>query len=221
MVGQSARHISDDTKENLLRTATEAFAEKGFSGARVDEIADAAKANKAMIYYHFGSKEGLYKAVLLRHIGGIHQKIGAAIAAEKDPVLRLQRLYRGLGSAFRAQPALPFMMIREILAGGTHMDAEAAGAFKGVLDLVRAAVEEGVAQGRVRRVNPIFVHFMMIAPLIIFNVSRPYRERFLPVAAPSTDPITPEAFAGHIEDALARLVAPEPVHSAKARRRTR
>jgi len=218
MVGQDPQ---DDTRESLLSSATEAFAEKGFSGARVGEIAAKANANKAMIYYHFRSKEGLYKAVLLRHIGGIHRKIGAATAAEKDPVRRLRRIYHGLGGAFQAQPALPFMMLREILAGGANMDAEVAGAFKGVLDLVRAAVQEGVAVSRMRRVNPVFVHFMMIAPLIIFNVSRPFRDRLLPVAAPSVDPITPEAFTAQLEDALARLVAPDPVHSAKTKRRTR
>jgi TetR/AcrR family transcriptional regulator len=215
MVGQL---VLDDTKESLLRSATEVFAEKGFSGARVDEIALKAGANKAMIYYHFKSKEGLYKAVLLRRIGGIHREISAAMVAEEDPVERLQLLYRGLGSAFQAQPALPFIMVREILAGGAHMDAEVAGAFKGILDLVRAAVEEGVARHRMRRVDPIVVHFMMMAPLLIFNVSRPYRARLLPVAAPSTDPITPEAFAVQIEDALARLVAPGPD---EARRRKR
>ena len=45
-----------DTRGNLIESATEVFVEKGFSGARVDEIARRAKANKAMIYYHFGSK---------------------------------------------------------------------------------------------------------------------------------------------------------------------
>jgi AcrR family transcriptional regulator len=218
MVSQAA---PDDTRESLLSSATEAFAEKGFSGARVDEIAAKADANKAMIYYHFGSKEGLYKAVLLRHLGGIHQKIGNDIAGERDPVRRLQRLYRALGGAFRGRPALPFIMIREMLAGGAHMDAEVAGAFRGIVDLVRAAVEEGVAKGRVRRVNPVFVHFMMIAPLIFFSVSGPFRQRVLPVAAPSADPITPETFAVQIEDALARLVAPAPVPSARAKRRAR
>lgn len=72
MVGQVKSH---DTRENLLASATEVFVKKGFSGARVDEIARRAKANKAMIYYHFGSKEGLYKAVLLKYIGGLHEEI--------------------------------------------------------------------------------------------------------------------------------------------------
>ena len=43
---------------------TAEFAEKGWSGARIDEIATATRASKRMIYYHFGSKGGLYLAVL-------------------------------------------------------------------------------------------------------------------------------------------------------------
>ena len=191
MVGRRAARTQDATRESLLRSAAEAFASKGFSGARVDEIAARAKANKAMIYYHFGSKEGLYKAVLLRHIGGIHREIGSALEAEKDPVRRLQLLYRSLGEAFQARSALPFIMVREILAGGAHMDAEVARVFKGIVDVVRASVAEGRARGRMRALNPVFVHFMMVAPLIIFSVSRPFRERLLPVAAPASDRITP------------------------------
>jgi AcrR family transcriptional regulator len=217
MVGRK----KDETSDNLLRAAVEVFANKGFSGARVEEIAQRAKANKAMIYYHFGSKEGLYKAVLLRHMSGIHREIGSAIEAERDPVRRLQRLYRSLGDAFRERSTLPFIMLREILAGGAHMDVEVARAFKGIVDLVRASIEEGRAQGRIRALNPIFVHFMMVAPLIIFSVSRPFRERLLPVAAPAGDRITPEAFLVQLEDALARLVAPGPAPSVRARRRKR
>jgi len=49
---------------DILRVATAEFADKGFSGARIDEIAAATRTSKRMIYYHFGSKEGLYLAVL-------------------------------------------------------------------------------------------------------------------------------------------------------------
>jgi TetR/AcrR family transcriptional regulator len=226
MVGQyTPNDGGGDTRESLLDAATEAFAGKGFSGARVDEIADRAKANKAMIYYHFGSKEGLYKAVLLRRIAGMREAIGAAIADVKDPLTRLRLLYRGLGCAFGATPALPYIVVHEMLGGGTHMDEEVAGAFKGILDLVRAAVREGVECGSMRPVEPIFVHFMMIAPLLLFGVSRPFRERVLPVVAPSTDPIIPERFREQLDDALTRLVSPRPASTAKKnakkRRRTK
>lgn len=53
------------TKEKILSSAVDEFAEKGFYGARVDKIAEAANVNKRMIYAHFESKENLYSEVLL------------------------------------------------------------------------------------------------------------------------------------------------------------
>ncbi|RWA76467.1 TetR/AcrR family transcriptional regulator [Mesorhizobium sp. M1C.F.Ca.ET.193.01.1.1] len=63
----SARTRTNDperTKAELLAVATEEFAEFGFSGARVDAIAERTRTSKRMIYYYFGGKEGLYLAVL-------------------------------------------------------------------------------------------------------------------------------------------------------------
>ena len=206
--------MTDKTRENLLQSATEVFVKKGFSGARVDEIAREANANKAMIYYHFQSKEGLYKAVLLRQISVVKELVLGAAESERDPLRRLQSLYDALGRAFQASPALPHMMIREVLAGGVHMDSEVAGAFKGIVDVVRTSVEEGARAGLLRDVNPLFLHVMMIAPLILFNVSRPYRERFLPLAAPDVDPLSADAFHAQLEDVLARFL--EPCEDARA-----
>lgn len=52
------------TKKQLLESARAEFSEKGFSGARVNAIANAAGVNKQLLYYYFGDKEGLYAAVL-------------------------------------------------------------------------------------------------------------------------------------------------------------
>ena len=52
------------TKANILEVAAVEFGEKGLAGARIDEIAAATRTSKRMIYYSFGSKEGLYLAVL-------------------------------------------------------------------------------------------------------------------------------------------------------------
>lgn len=56
---------SEDTKKRILFAAEEEFAQKGFYGARVDEIAECAEVNKRMLYAYFGNKEELYKTVLL------------------------------------------------------------------------------------------------------------------------------------------------------------
>ena len=52
------------TRERIVGAASAIFADKGFAGARVDEIARRAGVNKAMLYYHVGDKQALYTAVL-------------------------------------------------------------------------------------------------------------------------------------------------------------
>jgi AcrR family transcriptional regulator len=67
-----ARRRSEPTRTNdpartmadILEVATREFADKGLAGARIDVIAEAMRTSKRMIYYYFGSKEGLYLAVL-------------------------------------------------------------------------------------------------------------------------------------------------------------
>src|SRR5438105_8496678 len=64
---ERARVIERDpeaTRANILEIATDEFANKGFSGARVDDIAARTNTSKRMIYYYFGDKEGLFVAVL-------------------------------------------------------------------------------------------------------------------------------------------------------------
>ncbi|MCO4781462.1 MAG: TetR/AcrR family transcriptional regulator [Candidatus Cloacimonetes bacterium] len=55
---------SEDTTKKILKAALSEFANKGFAGARVDEIAKNAQVNKRMIYYYFKNKQGLYEAVM-------------------------------------------------------------------------------------------------------------------------------------------------------------
>ena len=55
-----------ETRENILQVATAEFSEKGLAGARIDEIALRTNSSKRMIYYYFGGKDGLYRAVLER-----------------------------------------------------------------------------------------------------------------------------------------------------------
>jgi AcrR family transcriptional regulator len=55
---------AERTRRDILQAATQEFAARGFGGARLDAIADQMQTTKAMVYYYFASKEGLYKAVV-------------------------------------------------------------------------------------------------------------------------------------------------------------
>ena len=73
------------TTARILDAATDIFAEAGFNGALMDEIARRAGVNKAMIYYHIGAKEALYAEVLHGVIGHVADSISACIETGATP----------------------------------------------------------------------------------------------------------------------------------------
>ena len=85
-----------DTRQKLLHAAEQIFAAKGFDGSRVGEIAARAGVNIRMLYHHFGSKEGLYHAV----VEGLHQEL----EREQEEIFSTgtgrETLFRALEAAF-------------------------------------------------------------------------------------------------------------------------
>ena len=101
MKGKNLRHAkavnknkASGTRERILKVASEKFADEGFSGARVDQIAAAANTSKHMLYYHFGSKKGLYESVLDRAYSGIRFTESDIDIEHLDPVEALVSIVR-------------------------------------------------------------------------------------------------------------------------------
>jgi len=88
----SRKHDAERTRADILAVATEEFAEHGLSGARVDAIAARTRTTKLMLYYYFGSKEGLYEAVLERAYAGIREAETKLDLAALDPESAIRRL---------------------------------------------------------------------------------------------------------------------------------
>ncbi|GAA1466402.1 TetR/AcrR family transcriptional regulator [Microbacterium thalassium] len=86
------RRDAERTRAELLDVATAAFAESGFSGTRVDEIAERTRTTKRMIYYYFGGKEQLYLAVLERAYRTIREAEQELHVGDLPPVEALRRL---------------------------------------------------------------------------------------------------------------------------------
>jgi AcrR family transcriptional regulator len=83
---------AERTRAELLAVATEVFAESGYSGARVDEIAERTRTTKRMIYYYFGGKEQLYLAVLENAYRGIREAEQKLTVDHANPVEAIRRL---------------------------------------------------------------------------------------------------------------------------------
>jgi TetR/AcrR family transcriptional regulator len=70
---------AETTRETILNAGQRVFAQRGFSGARIDDIAEVAGYNKALIFHYFGDKLGLYRAVMSRTKGRIIEQLATAI----------------------------------------------------------------------------------------------------------------------------------------------
>jgi len=88
------RRINDPqgTRRNIVEVATGEFAQKGYSGARVDAIANRTRTSKRMIYYYFGGKEGLYLAVLEEAYSGIRRAEATLDLEKLSPEAALRTL---------------------------------------------------------------------------------------------------------------------------------
>lgn len=110
-----------DTQDNILRAATQIFAKHGYSGGRVDQISKAAKSHDRMIYYYFGSKEGLYIAVL----EGIYRRFNDAEARLKldvgQPEAALVAVVDFMWDYYQRTPEFITLLNDENLHRGTHI----------------------------------------------------------------------------------------------------
>src|SRR5216110_2020916 len=119
------RRDAAGTREALVAAGTELFAERGYDGVPVALIAQHAGVNKAMINYHFGGKRNLYLAIVSATFGEMVASVERLAASPRPAPEVLRELIAVVGEiATRRHPHFCSMMLREVLAGGTHLDPE-------------------------------------------------------------------------------------------------
>ena len=168
----------DKSIRRILDAAMEVFAETGFDGARVDEIAKRAGVNKAMVYYRVGDKKTLYVEVLHDVFGNIAEDILNNIRDDSGPEEKFKTYIANLAKTLARHPSLPRIMMREVASGWTHFSEVVIKDIAGILVIVKDIIDEGVENGVFIDINPVIVHMMVIGTMLLFNLSLPVREEF-------------------------------------------
>ncbi|MBP0496301.1 TetR/AcrR family transcriptional regulator [Pararoseomonas indoligenes] len=165
LLGQEARQRDpEQTRREILDVATTAFAEKGLSGARVDEIAARTRTTKRMIYYYFGSKDGLYAAVIARAYGGIRDAERRLQLDALPPMEAMRRLVEGTFDHHHANPTFVRLVSVENIEEARHIRASAAIAQRNaeVVSTVRELLERGEREGCFRPgVDALDLHILI------------------------------------------------------------
>jgi TetR/AcrR family transcriptional regulator len=137
------------TASRILHAAEEHFAEQGLAGARTDQIALAAHANKAMLYYYFGNKRRLHRAVLENLLRQFRSRVLAPPSKNLSARERLIEIVSGYFDFLATHPNYPRLVQREAMASG-RFDWMAREYFRPLHQMLARTFAEGMASREFR-----------------------------------------------------------------------
>ncbi|MEY2862183.1 MAG: hypothetical protein RL392_2641 [Pseudomonadota bacterium] len=164
------------TMAEILAVATHEFADKGLTGARIDAIAAATRTSKRMIYYYFGSKEGLYVAVLEDAYRGVRSTEGNLHLEDLPPMLALRRLVEFTFDHHQGKQDFVRLVMSENIQRGHYLAQSKSmrQVNEAAIDTIAKLYQRGVNEGVFRAgLDPLDIH-ASISALSFFNVSNQY-----------------------------------------------
>lgn len=161
---------ADKSRRALLQAARAAFAASGLTGARVDDIARGAGVNKQLVYHYFGSKEGLYTAVLADVYAEIRSREQQLELARLPAEEAMRRLIEFSFDFLADHPEFVRILADENLHGGQHLGGrdDVPEINRPIIDLLDQTLRKGIADGVFRKgLDPLHV-YLSIAGMAFF-----------------------------------------------------
>src|SRR5215471_19267779 len=191
-----SRGEPEKTRAAILKAALEEFSHEGAAGARTDEIARSAGVNKALLYYYFKDKEGLYGAVLEQVFSGLSERVLEVLQQrELPPRQRLLRYVEAHFDYIASAPYYPRLVQREFMRSAGRALSPIASrileryAKPNYLRLV-SLIREGIERGEFRKVDPAQTLTSVLGAILFYFISLPAQQVMNP-----GDPVSPERIA--------------------------
>ena len=199
------------TRDSILRAATKVFAKHGYAGGRIEQISKAAKSYDRMIYYYFGSKEGLFIAVLEEMYRRFNEAESKLVLGAAAPVEALQAVIRFMWGYYQKNPEFITLLNSENLHRGKHIakSLRASEYSSQAVSVLGEVLTRGAQQKLFRSDVSARDVYLMIAALAYFYLSN----RFTLSAFLGEELETPAALAhweAFLVDAVLRTVALAP-----------
>ncbi len=204
---QATTDAGATTRAVLMQAARNAFARNGFDGASVRMITTTADVNLGAITYHFGSKRGLYDAVLE---AGLRPLLDRIRAAAGQPGTALDRMIAVVEAYFRhlaEHPDLPYLLLQEVAAGREPPPAvlEIIGEVK---NTIAGLQQQGVTDGSVREGHPALMALSVASQPLYLTVIAPLLR--MVVGIDLSDPRERRMVVEHVSEFVRRGLEPRP-----------
>lgn len=177
-----SRGEPEKTRAAILKAALEEFSHEGVAGARTDEIARRAGVNKALLYYYFKDKEGLYAAALERVFSGLHQKVIAVLEnTALPPRARLLKYVESHFDYIASVPFYPRLVQREFMRSAGRTLSPVASRIlekygKPIYTRLRDLIGHGIETGDFRKVDPMQTVTSILGAIVFYFISLPAQQ---------------------------------------------
>ena len=149
--GRPANPIGRDA---IIAIAKGVFAEGGYAGASLSQIAERTGLRKASLYHHFSSKESLYLAVLDTLISDLRDMFAEALLSQGDFGQRLETASSAVVEYLADNSEAAQILVREMVDGGPFVEAHGSDAIAMTVDVASQFFELGMDSGYFRRQDP-------------------------------------------------------------------
>lgn len=185
---------ADRTRKTILRAAIREFSAHGLAGARTDAIAESAKVNKALLYYYFKSKSGLYAAAIEEVSSAVAERAFAALDPKHSAGERVLRTALSHFDRILTQRDFQSLMQQEMVrmrrGESEAMPTMVENVFKPLLGKLQEAIHEGIETGELCQVDWLQVVYSILGANVLYFLSAPMMRLML-----RFDPIAPAAIA--------------------------
>lgn len=178
------------TEKKILQAAREVFIQQGMKGARMQEIADRAGINKALLHYYFRSKDALFEKVFTETLQVNAPVLFGVMSKEmplKEKIEEFTKLYIEI---MRQNPFMPLFIINEISQNPEKMLSKVGPHVTAVVGKLRQQLVEEADKGNIRPIEPVdlmsAVMGLCIFPVLakpilqpVFNMDEPSYNEFL------------------------------------------
>lgn len=178
------------TARRILAAAERHFAAQGLAGARTEEIAAAAHANKAMLYYYFGNKRGLHRAVLENLLRQFRSQVLSSPGKRLSPREKFLGYVTGYFDFLASHPNYPRLVQREGMEASLAFDWMVREYFRPLHRQLARTVEEGITAGEFRKVDPDQTAFITLGMATSYFAAASIMSRVL-----GHDLLAPQAIA--------------------------
>lgn len=175
--------FTTETETKIVQAATEIFLEKGKDGARMQEIADKANINKAMLHYYFRSKDKLYETVFKEKVFKFLDELFTSVPETDDIKTVLKQFTANYIDLISTHPELVRFILWEIRQGGQYMGE----ALKNISDKHGFAkfpfldkVQNAIQSGAIRPLDPMHLIISVIGICVYPFIAQPLLENAIP-----------------------------------------